>query len=94
MSLLFAPFLEAKSNGSILTAMLPSSASSKAYDNSMGTPRLKKHTLKKNFVHSYSFIYLKGGGVSVSKVAEVLHHGGKGGGGGGDYKIIRFYQLS
>ena len=49
---------------------------------------------KKIYVNSYSFIYLKGrgGGVSVSKEAEVVHHGG--GGVEGDYKIIRFCQLS
>ena len=46
---------------------------------------------KKIYVNSYSFIYLKGkgGGGSVSKEAEVVHHWG-GEGVKGDYKIIRF----
>ena len=43
---------------------------------------------KKIYVNSYNFIYLKGGGGSVSKEAEVVHHWE--GGVKGDYKIIRF----
>ena len=45
-SLLTSLFLEASSNGRILTAILPSSASSKAYDNSTGTVSLENKQTK------------------------------------------------